>query len=125
MDEPLYFGHDYTGRNACQFSIAEVAKGVAESEAIIRSYHPRTRFVLATPLSLPGGPEELAQFLDALKADAHEYPASVRLDIQWNQDWKSAAPPLIRVLQQRAPESGQDHAGVRSRHHDRLREMVR
>jgi hypothetical protein len=101
MDEPLYFGHDYTGNNACRFSIAEVAKGVAESEAVIRSYHPGARFVLAEPVSLPGGPAELAQFLDALKAAAHEYPASVRLDVQWRKEWKSAVPPFVRVLEQR------------------------
>jgi hypothetical protein len=41
MDEPLYFGHDYAGKDACKLPIADVAKGVAESVATIRSYHPR------------------------------------------------------------------------------------
>ena len=53
MDEPLYFGHDYVGKNACRFSIAEVAQGVAQSEAVIRGYHPSARFVLSEPVS-PG-----------------------------------------------------------------------
>src|SRR5262249_39699947 len=72
MDEPLYFGHDYTGKDACRLSIADVAKGIAWSEATVRSYHPKAKFILSEPeQALPGGPAELAEFLDALKAAAH------------------------------------------------------
>lgn len=102
MDEPLYFGRDYSGKNACRFTIAEVAKGVAESEATIRSYHPSVKFILAEPeVALPGGAAELAEFLDALKSVAHEYPSSVRFDVQWRRDWRNQLPPFVAMLKQR------------------------
>jgi hypothetical protein len=102
MDEPLYFGHDYAGKNACKLSVAEVAQGVARSVATIRSYHPHAKFILAEPqLALPGGPKELAQFLDAYKAAVGEYPASVRLDIQWRKNWRTDLPPFLAMLEAR------------------------
>jgi hypothetical protein len=102
MDEPLYFGHDYAGKNACKLSIAEVAQGVAQSVATIRSYHPHAKFILVEPqLALPGGPEELGQFIDAYKAAVGEYPASVRFDIQWRKTWRADLPPFIAMLKAR------------------------
>jgi hypothetical protein len=102
MDEPLYFGHDYAGKNACKLSIAEVAQGVAQSVATIRSYHPHAKFILAEPqLALPGGPEELGQFIDAYKTAVGEYPASVRFDIQWRKNWRTDLPPFIAMLKAR------------------------
>jgi hypothetical protein len=102
MDEPLYFGHDYAGKNACRLSVADVAKGVAESVATIRSYHPNAKFILSEPeQGLPGGPAELAEFLDAYKAAAHEYPLSVRFDVQWRKDWRNQLPPFVSMLKAR------------------------
>jgi hypothetical protein len=101
MDEPLYFGHDYAGKNACKLSIVEVAQGVAESTVTIRSYHPHAKFVLSEPVALPGGAAELAEFLDAYRTAAHDYPASVRLDVQWPKDWRSALPAFIDILKMR------------------------
>ena len=102
MDEPLYFAHEYKGRNACNLPIAEIAKGVASSMATIRSYHPRAQFILVEPQQgLAGGAAELAEFLDAYKAEAHEYPVSVRFDVQWRRDWRRELPPFINMLKAR------------------------
>jgi hypothetical protein len=99
MDEPLFFGHDYTGKNACNLSIDDVAKGVAESINTIKSYHPNAKFVLVEPeQSLPGGVAELSQFLEAYKNYVHEYPASVRFDVGWRRNWRSELPPFISWL---------------------------
>jgi hypothetical protein len=57
--------------------------------------------VSAQKQGLPGGPAELAEFLDALKAAAHEYPLSVRFDVQWRKDWRSQLPPFIAMLKAR------------------------
>src|ERR1700722_12959427 len=77
MDEPLFYGHDYDGKNACHFSVGDVAKGVANSVAAIRAYHPHAKFILVEPEQvLTGGSAELAEFLDAYKAIVQEYPYS-------------------------------------------------
>jgi hypothetical protein len=102
MDEPLYYGHDYSARNACQLPIEAIAAGVAESVKTISAYHPNAKFILVEPeQSLSGGPAELAKFLDAYKAAVHEYPASVRFDILWHKDWSHELPPFIAMLKNR------------------------
>jgi len=76
MDEPPFYGHDYGGKNACKFSINEVAESVAKNVKMIRSYYPKVQFVLVEPeQSLAGGVGELSTFLDAYKANLNELPA--------------------------------------------------
>ena len=84
MDEPLFFGHDYSGKNACTFSIQQVAESVARNVKVIRSYYPKVQFVLVEPeQSLQGGVAELSQFLDAYQAALNELPVAVRFDLAW------------------------------------------
>lgn len=45
MDEPLTYAHYYNMKNACQFSIDEVARRVAAAIAEIRQYYPDVRVV--------------------------------------------------------------------------------
>jgi hypothetical protein len=102
MDEPLFYGHDYNGTNACNFSVSDIAKGVADSVAAIRSYHPHAKFILVEPEQvLSGGPAELGEFLDAYKGLVQEYPFSVRFDVLWRKDWRSQLPPFIAMLKAR------------------------
>jgi hypothetical protein len=108
MDEPLYYGHDYGGKNACQFSIKQVVDSVVTNVRMIRSYYPKVQFVLVEPQqALPGGVAELAQFLDLYKAALKEYPAAVRFDIAWGQfdrwhrEWHRDIPPFIQMLKAR------------------------
>jgi hypothetical protein len=119
MDEPLYFGHDYAGENACRLSIGDVANGVAESTVTIRSYHPHAKFILSEPAALPGGATELAEFIDAYKTAAHEYPASVRLDVQWPKDWRSQVPPFVTMLKARGIGFGVVYNATGGIHDDR------
>jgi hypothetical protein len=108
MDEPLFYGHDYGGKNACKFSINEVAESVAKSVNMIRSYYPKVQFVLVEPeQSLAGGVGELSTFLDAYKANLNELPAAVRFDIAWGQEdkwhreWHRDIPQFIHMLKAR------------------------
>jgi hypothetical protein len=101
MDEPLFFGHDYSKENACHLTVPAVAEGVAQSVRVIRGYYPQVKFILVEPeQSLPGGPEELSQFLDAYSQSLHELPISVRFDVQWHRNWQSEIPPFISVIKQ-------------------------
>lgn len=78
MDEPLYFGHHYSGTSACQFSIAEVAKGVAESVARIRSYHANAKFILVEPeQSLPDGIRDDHAWIDTAKENAEAFSSAI------------------------------------------------
>jgi len=71
MDEPVFYGHDYAGKNACKFSIEEVAESVAKNVKMIRSYYPKVQFVLVEPeQSLTGGVQELEQVPGCLQSQA-------------------------------------------------------
>jgi hypothetical protein len=108
MDEPLFFGHDYSGKNACNFSIQQVAESVARNVKVIRSYYPKVQFVLVEPeQSLQGGVAELSQFLDAYQAALNELPVAVRFDLAWGQvdkwhrEWHSDIPQFLHMLKAR------------------------
>jgi hypothetical protein len=108
MDEPLYYGHDYGGKNACNFSIEQVAESVAINVKMIRSYYPKVQFVLVEPeQGLPGGVGELSRFLDLYKFKLHELPMAVRFDIAWGQEdkfhkeWHRNIPAFIQMLKAR------------------------
>jgi hypothetical protein len=108
MDEPLYYGHDYSGKNACQFSISQVAASVVDNAKMIRAYYPDIKFVwVEPPQGLAGGPPELAEALDDYKTAMGEYPVSVRFDIawgkvdKWTSEWHANLAGFIRVLNTR------------------------
>jgi hypothetical protein len=108
MDEPLYYGHDYSGKNACKLSISQVVTSVADNIKMIRSYYPNVRFVwVEPPQALVAGPREIAEFLDEYQAMLGEYPFSVRFDIAWAwrerryPDWHTALPGFIHMLEAR------------------------
>jgi hypothetical protein len=99
MDEPLYYAHDYNGRNACNLPIDDIAKGVADSVIAIRAYHPHAKFILVEPEQvLSGGAAELGEFLAAYKAILQEYPFAVRFDVLWRKDWRAQLPPFVAML---------------------------
>ena len=102
LDEPLYYGHEYSTSTTCNFPIQEVAKRVAYSIRTVKSYYPAIKVVLSEPeQSLSGGVVELAEFLDAYRRELGEYPSAMRMDIQWHKDWPSAIPSLLSMLRSR------------------------
>jgi hypothetical protein len=108
MDEPLFYGHDYNGNNACHYSIEQVAASVADNVRMIRSYYPNVQFVLVEPeQSLAGDVGELSRFLDLYQAKLHELPMAVRFDIAWgvadkyHREWHQDIPRFITMLKAR------------------------
>ena len=108
MDEPLYYGHDYGGKNSCQFPVSKVAATVVDNVKMIRAYYPNIQFVwVEPPQGLAGGPPELAEVLDDYKTRLGEYPVSVRFDIawgkvdKWTREWHADLPGFIRILKTR------------------------
>jgi hypothetical protein len=107
LDEPLYFGHYYNGNNACNFSISEVADRVAQNVKIIKKYYPDIKVVWVEPVQgLSNGVQAVGEFLDEYRAELNELPVAVRLDVQWQRDWRHALPPFIDLLETRGMAYG-------------------
>ncbi len=102
LDEPLFYGHDYSGNNACNLPISDVAHRVAWSVRMVRYYYPGVPFVLVEPVqSLSGGCGELSEFLDDYKIELGERPAIVRFDVQWHTNWRGVIRDCTGMLRAR------------------------
>jgi hypothetical protein len=100
LDEPLTYGHYYNRKNACRYSIEEVARRVAGEIAQIRQYYPDVRIVDVEAPQMTATPQWNADFPRWLKAyrDAAGAPFdAIVYDMVWSQAWQAVAAPGIRV----------------------------
>ena len=70
MDEPLYYGHVFNGKDACHASIAEIAKDVAVKVKQVQSIYPGVAVGDVEPMGISDGAwlNELEQWFDAYQA---------------------------------------------------------
>lgn len=99
-DEPLWFGHYYSGPNACQFSIAQIAQQVAANVKLIRQTFPNAVFVDEEPTDV----EKYAKTGDVQKfynllAQYGTPVQSVTLDVQWHRTgWDTHSKAFVAAL---------------------------
>jgi hypothetical protein len=93
MDEPLLYGHYYSGPNACHDSIADVAKQVAEKVAQAKSVFPQIKVGDIETLGAGAQThwmEQMQQWPAAYQAAVGEPLAFMQADISWqNPNWQS------------------------------------
>jgi hypothetical protein len=110
FDEPLSFGHHYHGKNACNFSIQEVAKRTAVSIAEIRKSYPNAKIVdseaLATTEPGPQWVSDLQQWLTAYHQAVGEYPYAVIFDINWSRPWLPTVRAATDLLHRKGVRAG-------------------
>jgi hypothetical protein len=101
MDSELWFGHQYDRRNACHYTIEDIARRVAEQVSLIRQIFPDIRIGSIEPIGvvdLPDWPEKLERWLRAYK-DAVGAPLSFfHLDVNWNGPWELQLRELVPYL---------------------------
>jgi hypothetical protein len=97
MDEPLWFGHNFAGRNACHASIEDIAADVATKVADIRSVFPAAQVGDIEPVGVPNEHwlADLESWLAAFRGRSGENLAFVRADILWTRSWQ----PQMRELE--------------------------
>jgi hypothetical protein len=99
--EAIYYGHFYSGPNACHASIANIARGVAEKVRQIHATFPQAQFGDVEPLQAFPQATWLADvetWLDAFQADTGQRLAFFRLDLDWTRPWQQLIPPLAQLL---------------------------
>jgi hypothetical protein len=109
MDEPLMFGHEYTGQNACRYSIKEVATGVAEMARTVRAYYPNVQIGEAEPTDNFKGSDWLARietWLDAYERATGRQIVFFQQDAWWEGPWRERTPQLIAALHRRGIKYG-------------------
>lgn len=98
MDEPLFYGHFFNGRNACHASVATVARLTAEGAAEMRAVFPDVKIGDIEPMAAIA-PAAVAQWLAAYRAASGRPLAFYQFDVQWNLRWQQLAIAQARTVQ--------------------------
>jgi hypothetical protein len=104
MDEPLWFGHRYSGRNACHSSSEDIVADVAEKVKQVKSVFPHAKIGDVEPVSGAFGMswvDELEKWFDDYQAATGDRLAFFRADIQWNSSWQEPLRRLRTILRRR------------------------
>ncbi len=109
MDEPLFYGHRFTGdarRVACHLAISEVARQSADKIAEVREIFPEVKVgdiepVGITPSDAAQWADDMTQWLRAFREATGTPLAFMRLDCVWlHPNWEAqfdAVVPRIRA----------------------------
>ena len=100
MDEPLYYGHVFNGKNACHTSITDIAKDVAVKVKQLRAVYPNAAFGDVEPMGIPDASwiADLDQWFDAYQVATGMSLAFFRVDMQWKTNWKAQMEQLAALL---------------------------
>ena len=101
MDEPLWFGHQFTGPSACRTPVDELAREVATNVAIYRSVFPAVQVGDIEPF----GSANSAGWTDQIMGWSQAYEHAVgrplaffHVDVNWNGPWRSQLALLVPRL---------------------------
>ncbi len=100
MDEPLYFGHFYDQKNACHSSIEDIAADAAEKIKQVRSIFPSIEVGESEPILdvTRNGVGDLKSWLDAFQMATGRPLSFLRLDMNWNADWRKRVTAVSELL---------------------------
>lgn len=98
MDEPALWGHEYSGKRACQYSLQEVASRVAEGVRMMRAVFPDVQVGDIEPIGAdsPSWLATLRQWPQAYRAATGTPLAFTHADMQWRDNWQNM---LVQVRQ--------------------------
>ena len=83
MDEPLTFGHLYTGPNACQTSITDLANAIAVNAAAVRTVFPAVRIGDIEELGANTPLDQVVQFASAYQTATNSKLDFIHIDTDW------------------------------------------
>ena len=110
LDGPLGFGHTYKGKEACRYSVREVAHRLAYTIADVRSSYPNAKFVDYegdfTQLPLEEALPLLREWLQAYREETGTELDALGMDADWRKPWRLSAPPTIDILHSRGVKVG-------------------
>ena len=85
MDEPLWYGHHYDKKNACQSSYEDLARDVAQKVVMLRAVFPDVKIGDIEPLGSSGDwTNEIIQWAQAYRAAVGQPLSFVDADINWS-----------------------------------------
>lgn len=101
MDEPVYFGHYYTGANSQQADVQELATNVAGNIRQIRAIFPNVKMGQVEPIdAMPSSDwsATMQQWFAAYKTAVGEPLDFFHVDVSWSKNWQTNMPVLRGLL---------------------------
>jgi hypothetical protein len=125
MDEPLWYGHNFHGTNACKSSVGDIAREVAMRVATIRQIFPAVQIGDEEPVAIlqpTDWMEEVAQWLKAYRQAVGEPLNIVNADVQWTGPWQRQLPLFKNIVKASGSKFGiiYDGGGSGNQESDRL-----
>jgi hypothetical protein len=104
MDEPVWYGHYFSGPKACHATFHEIARNAAQNLAAVKRVFPNVKAGDGEPI---GGEadeaviREYGLWSDAYRTVVGEPLAFFHADVQWKARWREPLEILSAVLQER------------------------
>jgi hypothetical protein len=101
MDEPLWYGHRFSGPNACHASIADLVNEIASGVAALKRIFPDVEVGDIEPVGNPEAtlwPEDIREWLKAYRDAVGQPLPFFHADIVWTGPWREQLPTLAAEI---------------------------
>ena len=109
MDEPLWYGHHFKGKNSCQWPMERVARDMVSRIADLREKFPNVQIGDVEPVGTAQPPdwiEEIAQWTQVYRQITGEKLSFFHADIVWTSPWQQQLGAVKRVAHERGLKFG-------------------
>lgn len=111
MDEPLFFGQHFKGKNACQWSMNDVARDIAPRVAVLRETFPSIEIGDVEPIGAaqnlpPDWIDEIAQWTQVYQQVVGQKLSFFHADVAWASPWQQQLAAVKRVAHERELKFG-------------------
>ena len=106
MDEPLFYGRYFKGKNACQWSMSDVARDIAPRAAILREIFPSVEIGDVEPVGAaqnmpPDWVGQIAQWIQVYQQVVGQKLSFFRADVAWTSPWQQQLAAVKRLAHAR------------------------
>jgi hypothetical protein len=111
MDEPLWFGHHFSGKNGCKWSMSDVARDIAPRAAMLREVFPSVEIGDVEPVGAaqnvpPDWVDQIAQWMQVYQQVVGEKLSFFHADVVWTSPWQQQLGAIKRVAHERGLNFG-------------------
>ena len=102
MDEPLWYAHHFMGKNACQWSMEDVARDIAPRVADLREKFAGVQIGDIEPIGTSQPPDwlqEIAQWTQVYQKLVGQKLEFFHADVAWNGPWQQQLPAIKSRIQ--------------------------
>jgi hypothetical protein len=109
MDEPLWYGHHFNGKNGCQWPMEKVAHDMVSRIADLRAQFPNVQIGDVEPVGTAQPPDwvdEIAQWTQVYRQVVGENLSFFHADVVWTSPWQQQLAALKSLTQARGMKFG-------------------